>query len=349
MNKVTRLSVLVLFCVSFAASSLFAGSKVSTYMGDVDVQKRGTSSWQSVSANMTLGAGDIIKTGSDGFCEIHDNQNVITVQANSKLKIDGTRVGENKETQSGVSLFLGSIKLKIIKLGDGEDYNVNAPAMVAAIRGTEFIVASGHDGKALVQVTEGAVALRGNTKEVMVKANQQSEVPLGGDPEKVKTMSRQNWREWLDQSSQNLSQNPLPVFQGALSKLRILDKEIQDLEAIQKANAEEAARYRAEALRFQERGNDEQFQKYLNMQRDSERKANSSRNKAFYKASRIDFVFQFIMESYQKVDNKKSVSSPLSEITSIRTKYFVKYIEPIQKEAELRERIRRERERRRNR
>ena len=320
-------------------SSLFAENKVEFMMGDVKIQSQASSAWQSVTSGQNVRIGDTIKTGKQSYAMINSDGNSIKIQANTKVKFTQELV--NNKPQSSMSLYGGSVNCKMDKLKKtNSSYNVNTAASVCAVRGTEFDVAAGADGKTILQVTDGTVALSGNTKSVDVSKNQESAVKIGGEPEPVKIIKRQDWEKWAEETNSDVKGKEKDIINGCLIKIRKLDSDILQLEkegAAAKAKSDDLNKQSAEAK------NSGDIEKANKLAGDAERTfriSSSLDNKAFYQASRIELVKEVSDNAYNSLENKKPLTKSNDSINKIYDKHFLKYIKPIIDSEKQRQEIR---------
>jgi len=331
--------LIFIISIIIAFNPLFAENKVEMMVGDVKLQPQGSASWQKISNGQVIRTGEIIQTGKKSFVMINADGNNIKIQANTKVKF--TLDIMNDKQQSSMALFGGSVNCKMDKLKkNNSGYNVNTAASTCAVRGTEFDVAAGADGKTILQVTDGVVALSGNNKSVDVSKDQESAVAIGGEPEPVKIIKRQDWEKWAEETTNDVKGKEKDILNGCLVKIQKLDSDIQQLE---KESA--AAKSKSDILNKQsaEAKNDGDEDKAMKLAGEAERSfrlSSSFRNKASYQASRIELVKEVSDNAYNSAENKKSLRKSNDLINKIYNKHFLKYIKPILDSEKLRQEIR---------
>lgn len=103
-------------------------------------------SWQSVSLNQMLAAGDRLKTQEDSWLELKTDQNLIRLQANTELelvKLESTQLnlgeeGSQQENTLALNLISGSVWLVIES--ENQNLQITTPGLIAGARGTTFRV-----------------------------------------------------------------------------------------------------------------------------------------------------------------------------------------------------------------
>jgi len=326
--------LLALVSIIFAATNLFADNTISTIVGDVKFQSQGSSDWQNAKNGQKIKIGDTIQTGSGSFAEVDANENTIKIQPKTKVKFT-TDMIDNRQ-QNSLSLFTGSVNCKMDKLKKGKDgYNVNTPSSVCAVRGTEFDVAASADGRTVLQVADGTVELGGLSKSVSVAKNQESAVNMGGEPEPVKIIKRQDWEKWANETSSDVKGKEAAIIAGCLAKIEKLDKDIQQLE---RQSAEAMAKYNDLAKQYQvekNAGNDDKAKTIAQNAESSRRYSGSLITMASYQASRIELVKDVADNAYNSSTNKSLIQTSYDRIQQIFDKHFIKYIKPIIESAKL--------------
>lgn len=320
--------ILLFLMISVAASAV---PNIDFMMNDVKLKKAGSSSWIKASKGMKLRQGDQIKTGKASYANIDLDGNAIRIGQNSLVEISVDVVDD--EPAGFMSMLFGSAKLKMDKLKkSNKKYGVRTPTAVAAVRGTEFEIITGHDGKTVVQVVEGQVSLKGVRKEVRIGANQQSSVEMGKDPEKVTIISKQDWDKWLKDSEKRAEQNADEILAGALKKARVLDAEIKAMEKRRDELIVQKNKYSQKKEEAIKNGNNEEARKFQKLELDAHRIAYGLNTKCYYKASRIKLVRDLAKNIYSKSNKNNSVQKSYNGIVAIYKVYYEKYIKEIEEE-----------------
>ena len=104
--------------------------------GGVQVSRDGA--WIDVEPGDTLGAGAILRTDADGYCELQFGDTVsVRVEPGTEFRCDSVAV-DAKATVSG-EVTAGAILAKVKQLS-GSDLQIRTPSAVVGVRGTEFMV-----------------------------------------------------------------------------------------------------------------------------------------------------------------------------------------------------------------
>ena len=149
--------------------------------GDVFVMKAGTDDWIEAAVEMSLEAGDTIKTGDDSGAEItFFDGSTIELEADTQIEI--TSLDSSTDTGSKIITLeqtIGTTISRVTKLLDpASSYAIETPTGVAAVRGTIMIVQivfhdpNYEDGTVLITNLEGHIYFTGHGGEL--------QVPVGG-------------------------------------------------------------------------------------------------------------------------------------------------------------------------
>jgi hypothetical protein len=151
-------------------------AKVQFVSGKVEVSKNGED-WEKIRNNHVLVEGDWLKTKDDSKCEIKlDDGTLLKLESNTFIGLGEFDYEGGDKTL--LQMLEGSVLMKITKLGDGDEFGVDAVSAVAGVRGTEFkvtVTPGGNDKKDSVveiEVLEGKVAAKAkdnpNSEEELV-------------------------------------------------------------------------------------------------------------------------------------------------------------------------------------
>ncbi len=199
MNK-TWVFISLLLAVVFT-TVVAADVFVKTYIGDVVYQKAGTTKWEGVKIKTVLRKGDTVltKNKSTAVLTFLNGDGTINMSPNTKILM--TENEKKRDGTPGFIIFLGNISGKVTKKQD-TSIDFYTPTAVAGIRGTEFAIAVAEEGTARVGVTEGVVAVAGQSSEVVLNPGEGSTVPLAGNPsDKVTYSSKEDFSSWLKTTS----------------------------------------------------------------------------------------------------------------------------------------------------
>jgi arabinogalactan oligomer / maltooligosaccharide transport system substrate-binding protein len=143
--------------------------------GGVQVSRDGA--WADVEPGDTVGAGAVLKTGVDGYCELRFGD-AISVQVEPDTEFRCDRVAVDAQVNVAGAVTAGDIVAKVKRLG-GSDLRIDTPSATLGVRGTAFKVSvSGTATR--VTVNEGTVAVtrEGATLESLT-AGQRLDTDLG--------------------------------------------------------------------------------------------------------------------------------------------------------------------------
>jgi hypothetical protein len=133
--------------------------KVTFPVGDVSVQRKNPgTAWEKVKLGSLIYSGDKLKTAKESRCEVMLNDgSIIRIGESTTFEFTQAVVTEkSKNAQS--KLGAGKVWANITKLaGKDEQFKVNAPSAVIAIRGTVFNAEVGSDSSTTTAVYEGEV------------------------------------------------------------------------------------------------------------------------------------------------------------------------------------------------
>lgn len=196
---------------------IFSQSRFEYVEGEVSIKRASGELFEAQIDDM-INYGDSIITGFDGFAEL-------SLESSSKITIDSDTVfilskKENKgEKKSIFMVVLGKIGFKFDRLLNEPD--IQTPATVAGIRGTEFTVVSALDGSAMYIVDEGSVAVESEGTLVVLNMEEGVEVPIGNEPGDKFEVKRGSvdFSGWLDEGNKQFENDPAGVLAGVTEKL----------------------------------------------------------------------------------------------------------------------------------
>jgi hypothetical protein len=151
--------------------------------GNVLVMKPGDTEWTSGAAGMTLGVDYKIKTEAGGHATITffegstielDSSTEISL---SELSIDGT--ASDIRIEQGLGKTVSRVK-KLIDPASG--YEIETPAAIASVRGTDFYVSVNRNGVTTVGNMEGLVSVMAQGVEVELTEGTRTRVSPGKAP-----------------------------------------------------------------------------------------------------------------------------------------------------------------------
>lgn len=334
----------VFVIVLLAAHSSSASPVLNLMVGNVQYQKGGDTVWRAAKQGQELSLGDSLKAGTDSYAEIVDGGNLIRVNAESTVKMSTSIV--NEEKTDSISLFIGSILLKIKKLGKGEQgYGVETPTAYCAVRGTEFVVASGYEGETLVQVNQGEVAVRGDEKEVTVKEDQESVVQFGGEPSAVTRLKKRAWMQWARESRGRIRGREVKVIRACFIRMNKLDRDITRLEQRREVFTKQKFEYLEKVKEYRKAKNQQLYKKYARMAHKARRAAYVATIMSYYKADKMTLIRGVALNAYDAAPRKTDrMIRAMQRIDEVYQKNYDKYIHKIESEREMKEAIKKRRQ-----
>jgi tetratricopeptide (TPR) repeat protein len=155
-----------------------AGAVIARKSGE-EVRFVDVSNWRIVDLAQDLLAGDILRTNATGaLAVLFADRTQIRLGRNTALRVKDIGAGDtNLELQSG------TIWARAERGGQG--LVIDTPAAAAAIRGTDWTLTVGADGKTSLIVLEGVVELKNAYGSVTVKQGEGAVASIGSAPTKI--------------------------------------------------------------------------------------------------------------------------------------------------------------------
>lgn len=169
MYSMKKLSVfLALFLLAGTFLSAQQSNAVITYLeGTVDISRNGEYlNWSDVDIGTVIENYDLMETGADGYVEIEVTTPVspavtLKIQPDTTFYYDTKQVQGSKKTS--FQLITGSMGMKVQKLYNDSELDINVNSSVMGVRGTEFTITATVDGSTLVTTKEGKVSCKNDT------------------------------------------------------------------------------------------------------------------------------------------------------------------------------------------
>ena len=157
---------LFVFGVVLGANSTWAASvarqaDVTSVAGQVEWLKSGEATWQAASAGQKLESGDKVRTGESSEAVLTlDDGSKIQLFAGSEFAIQTmTKDSAKDELESVLAIMKGKLRADVTPLKGGSKFEIETPAVVAAVRGTTLTLTINPDGTVSVTSDSGAVEL----------------------------------------------------------------------------------------------------------------------------------------------------------------------------------------------
>lgn len=157
----------IFLIIAMLAATLWAQNNeaVITYLeGTVDISRNGEYlDWGDVDIGTVIENYDLLETGFDGYVEIEVSTPVspaviVKIEPDTTFYYDTKQVQGN--TKTSFQLLTGSIGMKVQRLYNDSELDININNSVMGVRGTEFKVSSTVDGATLVTTKEGRVSCK---------------------------------------------------------------------------------------------------------------------------------------------------------------------------------------------
>jgi hypothetical protein len=162
------------------------GASVKTILsiaqGEVLIKKAGTVDWVKGEVKRTLETGDTIKSGTEADVLItFFNGSTIELKANTQIEIVELVKGKTKIIR--LKQEIGETISKVEKLTDpAARYEIETPAAVAGVRGSQMLVRVALDGTTTVQNLAGQISVTAKGVEIVIPVGSASTVRQGEPP-----------------------------------------------------------------------------------------------------------------------------------------------------------------------
>ena len=134
--------------------------------------------WQPAEIGAGFTPGMVARTGADSWLEVQfEGDNLIRLQANSMAELRTLATYEDGVRRTVLALLQGTIWAVV---GEGENFEIQTPGLVAGVRGTTFrLDSAGDEAPPLLKVFEGEVAAEVAGETITVPAGSQFD-PITG-------------------------------------------------------------------------------------------------------------------------------------------------------------------------
>ncbi len=176
---------LVLVLLGNHKATATAAGTISSPVGEVLVQKQGSTTWIQAVSGMKVFEGDSLKTGGNSTAEIvFFEGSVVEVGADSEILLNELALDPHTgSTSIHLKQFVGNTVNRVQKLvNSGSSYEVDTPAGSAVVRGTAFNSYVGVNGFTIIHCDEGTVWFTAQGATVTVNAGEWSGATPGGTP-----------------------------------------------------------------------------------------------------------------------------------------------------------------------
>src|SRR5437773_613423 len=194
-----------------------------TIEGKVEVFATGASTWSPARTNQVLQVGDRLRTGLRSRATFRlSDKSVLRVNELTTLKIQPPP----KESNTPV-LDLGSGSTYFLSREKPATVEFRTPLASGAIRGTEFNLAVADDGRTVLSLLDGLVALNNQRGRIDLQTGEQGIVEPGKAPAKTAVINAINIIQWclyypgvLDVDEPGLGADARQALSGSLAAYR---------------------------------------------------------------------------------------------------------------------------------
>lgn len=189
---------------SHAAVPAGAAAEILALQGSGDQRAATAADWQPARAAQALATGDYVRTRqASKMALLFADDTQLRLHQNSVLQVKGLAT----PAQPVTTLMLGAGRAWTqTKRADGTRLNLETPAAVAAIRGTDWDIEVGEDGRTLLTVLSGTVEFGNAQGQVSVGANEAAVAEVGKAPVKLVLSQPRDRIQWVNA----LAADPLP-------------------------------------------------------------------------------------------------------------------------------------------
>ena len=191
--------------------------------GKVEVARKGTTAFKAVAVGAALQNGDQLQTGSRSRATLRWSElSVLRVDELTSMEIQPPAKPGGKaqlDLKSGASYFFSREK--------PEDIQIRTPVASGAIRGTEFNLSVGADGRTEVALLDGEVELSNAQGATTLKSGEKGIVEPGKAPTKTALIDAINVIQWVlyypavvDPDELGLSDQEKETFKASLKAYR---------------------------------------------------------------------------------------------------------------------------------
>lgn len=168
------------------------GTVVLTIDGSVDIFRAGGGDWAKAALNQALSFGDRLRTGPNSRATVRmTDLTVIRVNASTTFEIQPP---PNQKMKPVLNLRNGSVYL--YSRDRSEEFQIRTPVAAGAIRGTEFNLTVGADGRTQLTLLDGEVDLSNEQGAVKLASGEQGTVDAGQAPRKTAMIDAVSIIQW---------------------------------------------------------------------------------------------------------------------------------------------------------
>lgn len=181
---------------AFAAVPPGAAAEILNLQGTGDQKPAAATDWRPARIAQPLAAGDSVRTRAESRMAIlFADETQIRLHANSVLQVKA--VASAGQPATTLSLDVGRAWAQT-RRPPGTPLNLQTPAATAGIRGTDWDIEVGADGKTLLTVLSGEVTLANAQGEVVVSRNEAALAEVGKAPVKIILSQPRDRIQWVN-------------------------------------------------------------------------------------------------------------------------------------------------------
>ncbi len=165
-----RVSAIAFILLTLSAGAALAQElgRIVYIEGTVDFFQQGEEAYADIGTSIF--AGDLIRTGLNGYVELEVNTGPTTVVVSEDTALYVQPQTGRGRTETSFQLLRGDLDFIVDRLVGDESVSVDTGTVVLGVRGTEFQVRTSPDDSVAVGVTEGRVAVEREQEEVIADA-----------------------------------------------------------------------------------------------------------------------------------------------------------------------------------
>ena len=191
---------------------------------------------RTVTGDVALKQGDTIKTGPDGKASVVlFGSSVVRLDSNTEINFAELQAQKDARKVS-IDQKSGRVWSRVIKLSGVENYQVNTPRSVAAIRGTGFDSRINPDGTVDVSVVDGTVRVTRKTDSSFVDVGAEQAVTVGDHVLTLHAIVRDDWikeseqkdKEFLIKLREMLKSKYWAYVELAKAQYKLTDQQVDE-------------------------------------------------------------------------------------------------------------------------
>lgn len=233
-------------CLAWAAPATAAvppgaAAEILNLQGTGEQRPGGAPDWKPARVAQPLAAGDYVRTReSSRMALLFADQTQVRLNQNTVLQVKG--VATPAQPTTTLLLEAGRAWAQT-RRAPGSRLNLQTPAATAGIRGTDWDIEVGPDGKTLLTVLSGQVEFSNEQGSVLVASNEAAVAEVGKAPVKIQLTQPRDRIQWVNalRAEPERFRGLEPALAGILARA---DRQITDGETTQAIATLEAGRAR---------------------------------------------------------------------------------------------------------